>query len=152
MKTVNDIPGLKEILDECQDKVTDLIGYPVFIHFSMKVQHISTQQLTAIICEVCEIPWRVVVSNSRRIGAVIARHLYCYFAYTVQKKPLVFIADLLNRDHTTIMYARDKIKNMIDSKDDLYMPLLEEIEKRINQIMLPEAAQDIEFTNDEVKA
>jgi chromosomal replication initiation ATPase DnaA len=137
MKTIQDFPGLQEALDECQTKVQDIIGKPVTVSFKLKIHTLTTERLANIICEVCEVPWHLLKSESRKGNIVIARHMFCFFAATVQRKTLWSIAQVLHRtDHTTIVHARNKIKDMIETKDGTYYPIYLAIEEKINELIL----------------
>lgn len=76
------------------------------------------------------------LSDSRKAHYVIARQLFCYFAYKVQKKSLTIIGQMLGRDHTTVIHAREKVETMKHNGDDLYMVPYNEIERRIDELMV----------------
>lgn len=137
MKTINDFPQVQAILDECQVKVQDIMGVPVTVSYKLKFHHLKSDDLAAIICDVCEVKWQQIISPNRKIGVKVARQLYCYFACMVQKKHLRIIAETLNYgDHSCVIHSRDKVKDMIAIQDELYMPLFGEIERRINEIVI----------------
>lgn len=133
---IDKIPGLKDILRRCQSDIEQLTNVPVTVFYRIKFHHLSTPDLIRIICSVCEVTWEQIRSESRKSHFVIARHLYCYFACTVQKKPLNAIGKILGKDHSTVIHARDKVTNMKQVGDDLYMVPLQEIENRIEELMI----------------
>jgi chromosomal replication initiation ATPase DnaA len=134
---INKIPGLKEILDDCKCRVEALTGEKVTIHYSLRFHLLTTPQLQSIICSVCEVDWQQIISESRKAPIIIARHLYCYYAFTMQRKTLWQIAMILQRtDHSTIIHARDKVIRMIETKDDLYGPIINEIEQKISEVII----------------
>ena len=133
---IDKIPGLKDLLRRCQEDIEKLTNTPVTVFYRIKFHHLSTNDLIRIICDVCEVTWQQVTSDSRKAHYVIARQLYCYIAFTVQKKQLVAIAKILGRDHTSIIHSRDKVINMKATNDELYMVPLLEIEKRIEELMI----------------
>lgn len=136
MNTVDKYPGLQEVLDECQEKAEKIVGKKLTINFSIRFKHLPTDVLATIVCNVCEVMWTQVISDSRKANIVLARHLYCYFAAMVQKKTLYDIANILKKaDHTVVIHARDKVKKMIEVQDEIYVPAFNEIEKRINEVM-----------------
>ncbi len=137
MNAIDRVPGLQEILDECKNKIENLTGEKVSIHYTIKFHHLATSDLARFICEICEVSWEKVASDSRKAQYIIARHLYCYFARTVQKKTLKHIAEVLGgRDHTTIIHAVDKVKTMIEINDELYIHPYNEIQKLITQTLI----------------
>lgn len=136
MKTITDFPEVQKLLDECQAKVQEIIGMPVTISYHLKFHHVTTDLLAAIICDICEVEWNQIAGDSRKMHIKIARQLFTFFSYTVQKKTLSQIAIMLKQDHTSVIHNRDRIKAMIDTNDELYMPLYFAIEKRINEILI----------------
>ncbi|MGQ0740183.1 MAG: helix-turn-helix domain-containing protein [Bacteroidota bacterium] len=133
---IDRVPGLREILSKCQQDIEQLTNIPVTVFYRIKFHHLSTSDLTRIICEVCEVSWQHILSDSRKSHYVIARQIYCYLAYTIQKKSLALIGKILGRDHSTVIAARDKVITMKDVGDELYMIPLLEIERRIDEIMI----------------
>lgn len=132
---IQKIPGLQPILDKCQADIQELTGKQVSVFFRIKFHYVSTRILAGIVCDVCEVKWSDVTGTSRKGLLVIARHLYCYFSYEYQKKKLKDIAQVLSRDHTTILHSINHIKNMVEVSDDLYLTYYNEIEKRITQYL-----------------
>lgn len=137
MKTIHDIPGVVEELDRCQARVSELIGSPVAIRYELKVYNLTTSRLLKIIQEECGVSWRNVQEGGRKSDLVIARHLFCYFGWFHAKLTLPVMADIIRRDHTTVIHGRDKVTKMIETSDDLYMPYINAVENRINEIYLP---------------
>lgn len=136
LSEVDKIPGLKQILDNCQKEVEQLTGYPVSVFYRLKFHHLTTSELIRIICDVCEVTWPQIVSDSRRIHIVIARQLFCWFALTVQQKTLSRIGEILGRDHTTVIHSRNKVLAMKETGDELWMSAYTEIENRINSLVI----------------
>ena len=134
MNITEKYPELKLILDKCQEDAEKIVGKKVQITFHFKFQHLSTDMLATIICDVCEVKWSDIISESRKANIILARHIFCYLSATLQKKTLWQISNLIQRnDHGVIAKARDKVKRMIDTEDEIYMPAILEIEKRINE-------------------
>lgn len=132
-KTITDYPAIKAALDECQEKVQALIGVPVSISYKLKFHYLSTELLASIVCEVCEVSWNEIKGDRRTLAIVVGRQIYCYLAHTLQNKTLHQIATIINRDHTSVLHAKEKIKAMIENNDELYMPLYMECLNRINE-------------------
>lgn len=136
MNNAHDIPGLKPILEKCQQDIEKLLDQKVTVYYSLKVHHLPSSKLVDIISEVTEVPWSVVLKGGRKGPIVIARQLYCYYAFTVQRKTLADIARVIGRDHTSVIAARDRIAEMIATNDELYMPYVNSVESQINHVML----------------
>lgn len=136
MNVVEKYPGINEALLECRDKVEAITGKKVTIDFSFKFHYLSTDMLATIICNVCGISWADIISEKKKAPVIIGRQLFCYFAFYTQRKTLAEIAKITQRsDHSVIIRARDKVVDMITTKDELYMPLIEEVENQINETL-----------------
>lgn len=134
LANVNDYPGLQDVLDDCTKKVESIIGVPVTVGFKLKFHFFSMESLATIICDVCEVSWSKVMSTTRKADIVIARQLFCYISYNYQKKSLNTIARYLNKDHTTVIHSNDRVRAMIETSDEIYMPLYNECLKRIDAL------------------
>jgi chromosomal replication initiator protein len=131
-----EIPGIRDILRECREKIELLIGEKVTVSYRIRIHQISTSDLARIVCAVCGVTWEQLTSSSRYSHLVIARQLYCYFSRTVQRIPLAKIGQILGgRDHTTVIHNLDRVEAMMFTKDELYMPLIAEIEEEINKTL-----------------
>lgn len=135
IQMIDKIPGLRGLLDKCEDDVKALTGQNVRVYFKIVPTGLTVSELSSVICEVCEVHWWDIVSESKKASFVVARHLFCYFAYYHLEIKLNRIAEILKRDHTTVMYANNKVKNMIETNDELYIFPAKEIENRLNRIM-----------------
>ncbi len=130
-RKIDKIPGLQEVLDECAEKVSKQVNFPVKMYFRMQFEYIPTKELLRIVMEATEVSNDNFFSPSRKIHHVMARQLFCYFAYYRQKKTTVQIANILNCDHSTVIHNRDKILKMMQSEDEFYMAPMIDIERRI---------------------
>ena len=131
----NEIRGLKEILNECQEKIEEVLGLKVKVYCRQEFPYLNTLELKIIICETCEVMWEEVVSSGKGEHIKIARQLYCYFAYTVQGKTVTLIGKTVNRDHTTVIHSCKRVQDMIDTKDGTYMPYYLEVQRRIYELI-----------------
>lgn len=143
---IDKVPGLRAILNKCQEDIEQLTKLPVTVYYRIKFHHLSSPDLIRIICEVCDVSWEQIKSNFRKSHYVIARQLYCWFAFQVQKKKLCTIAEKIGRDHTSVIHSRDKVQNMIETNDELYMEPFQEIQRRIDEIM-EASIKDVKPTN-----
>jgi len=88
-----------------------------------------------IVCRNCEVSKEDVIRGPRKSSIIIARHLYCWFAMNLSGKTSIEIGNSINRDHSTVLHARDKVQNMIDTNDELYMPYYTPISEQVNKII-----------------
>lgn len=129
---------LREALDECRAKIESLVGYKVALNYRPRTSELTNKDLQQIICEACGVTWQEVISPSRLAHFVIARHMFCYFSYTVQRRPLTSIAAVLNRDHTSVIHGRNKVAEMLETKDTEYTSIFNEISQEISKLLIDE--------------
>lgn len=104
------------------------------------------QIITEAVCEVMGVTTEEIRCKSRKGNYPIARKLISYFArqYTNLSSPQ--IADLINRDHATVLYHKKYIVNMIETRDRKYLPYINScrklLEDRLENIS---ASTDQEF-------
>jgi chromosomal replication initiation ATPase DnaA len=90
-----------------------------------------------IISRVTNVPANDIRSAKRYREIVVARHLYYYFAsmYYGKEFSLRQIGSLTHdADHTTVIHGREKIKELLSTKDKYVHPYYEEILTEITQI------------------
>jgi chromosomal replication initiation ATPase DnaA len=86
-------------------------------------------QLRAIITHVTGIPWKQIESKSRKREIVLARQLYCVYA----KQRLGDISlksiglAIGNRDHTTVIHSIQTVKDLLDTRHEAVMNLMDQI-------------------------
>jgi hypothetical protein len=63
--------------------------------------------------------WEDIQGKSRKREIVLLRHMYCYMCTKYRLLPtLVSIGKTIgNRDHTSVMHADSRMKDLLDAKD-----------------------------------
>lgn len=135
MKHYSESPEVLALLQTCQSEIGKLLGNNVKVFYREESPYLSTDDLKYIICDTCEVSWGEVSGKKRTQRVKIARQLFCYYGCMIQKRTLSSIGQLVGIDHTTVIYSRDKVKAMIDTKDSMYMPFINEVDRRINQLI-----------------
>lgn len=129
------IPGLKDLLDKCYDDIATLTGKRVSVTFNIKFKEVTADHLRHIICRVCEVSWEDILTGPRKGSIIIARQLFCWFAMNVAGITCTETARILNKNHATILVSRDKVQNMIDTDDELYMVYFKPVNEAVNKLM-----------------
>lgn len=139
---INNYPGLGEALEECQGKINEILGPGVKLGIEVKLTldvHDSassslpeTDWLAIVVSRVCKVPWISITSPSRKPKLVIARNIYSYFSVKVCRRTLTQTCGIIHRKtHTSIIHAIKTVRNMIETNDAEYMPLIRAIEKEV---------------------
>ena len=76
-------------------------------------------KLISVVSEETKISVEEIKGKQRTNEISFARNIFCYMATNIFGFPLLTIAKLLNRDHTTIMHSRDKIKIELETNKQL---------------------------------
>lgn len=97
----------------------DLVSMPP------KTSRASIDRIISAVCALYDVSKPEMLSPSRHAIAIRARHVACYLARRMTRLSFEGIGNSLNRDHTTTLYAYNKIKS----------------EMRINQTLAAEVAK-----------
>lgn len=71
----------------------------------------------------------------RKRELVYARQLYCYFATKLTGYSLDFIAQLIKRDHSTVIHSKKRIIEFLDIKDMITVDYLHKHEFTIHELI-----------------
>lgn len=96
--------------------------------------YLSINDILNVVCEYFKLPTNFVTGWSRKGAYVTARHITMYLLLAHTKFTLVSIGKAFsNRHHTTVMHARNRIRDLIDAKD-LIMDDVIVLEKKIKDL------------------
>jgi chromosomal replication initiation ATPase DnaA len=128
---INIIPGLKELLDETQEKIQSLIGKPVSVHYEIRKHESSLLDLMDMVSAVGGVSVEEIKGHTRERRVLVWRQVYCWYGYHWCKRTLKEVGVSINRDHTTVITAIDRVNNMIDTNDELYTMPMEAVKEKI---------------------
>lgn len=131
MTKIDTIPGLKEILDKTQEDIQRIIGTPVTVHYRINKHKVSMDRLINAVCIAGEVTLMELQKDNRAHKFAMPRQIFCWFAYRWCNMTLMAISEFINRDHSSVLVARDKVDDMIDIKDHDYMSLMEVIKSKL---------------------
>jgi chromosomal replication initiation ATPase DnaA len=126
---------VNEILDKAKQDITNAIGRPATLVVRLKINHLNEELIIQQVCTTCKVTWSQVINKGNERPFVIARHLICwlithYCGYIHEKT-----AALIHRDRTTVIYAIEKVNNMLETNDAMYVEPLQTIEKLLLNII-----------------
>lgn len=87
-------------------------------------------KIMIVVCDLYRLPINDIISNSRKRTIVEARQVAIYLLNKYTDMSLVGIGRLFNRDHSTVIYSRDTVKDMIDV-DHKFAAKINQIENMI---------------------
>lgn len=100
---------------------------------SLKALNEKDAMLRQFVCEVCEIDWEQLTLKTRKRDIVLARQLYCWFAYSWVKINYKAIGEIVGgRDHTTAIHSCQTVKDLLDIKDPKMTHYHQRITVKIN--------------------
>lgn len=79
----------------------------------------SEQKIILCVTNYFKIPFEELKTKSRRRENVYARQFIMYFLSTATRVSLKNIGAMFNRDHTTVLYAREAIKDLISIDENV---------------------------------
>ena len=94
------------------------------------IREITPSLITEVVSEHMGIPKDDILSSKRSADIALARQISMYLCRNMTDKPLEAIGEYFKKDHTTVMHAVDKIKNNIQTSDNLNNTV-ETIKKKI---------------------
>lgn len=92
----------------------------------------SPKSIRKVYCEVNCLDDSIIDSNSRKTVMVIIRYVYIFLLRKYSGLSVTKLSLEMNRDHTTISYALDKI-GFLNGKDSQITKLITNFEKTIFQ-------------------
>jgi chromosomal replication initiation ATPase DnaA len=121
---------VQDILDDASNKISEVMGEPVRVHFNNGAN--SIVKLKSTICEYYRVNWSEIQSKSRVHEIVIARQMFCWFGSTHYNYKKTYMAAHLNRDHSTVIHAINTVRDILDTKNDEYTTGVSMITKMIS--------------------
>ena len=100
------------------------------------IKHIEAAEIVKVVCNYFEIGFEELESNSRKRDLVYVRDMAIYTLTEHTMLSLKSIGEIFNRDHTSVIHAREKVKaNLLDDKytfHERYLVDYGNILKRLN--------------------
>ena len=81
-----------------------------------EIYEISFSSIIDAVCEVMVIPTELLMSKSRPSYLCEARFIAYYLGWLMTKRSLPSLGRCMDRDHTTVMYGRDKCISLMRSR------------------------------------
>lgn len=126
------LPQANAIVEAAQAQLQLLFRYPIKLKMVVDRKEISMQAIRDLVCEIFDVRWETIKSKNRKHNIVIARHAYCYMCLKyVSDANTVTLGEELNRDHSSIVHARENIKSFIFTNDNFVCSKLDRIESEL---------------------
>lgn len=122
------LPAINLIISKAESDLRELTGAPVTLIVEHGPTEVNKSTVQYLVCKTFEVSWSQITGKGRQTEIVDARHAYIWLALSWLKENTVTLGRQLNRDHSTVICARDRVKNMIVTKDKLMVPKIEAIE------------------------
>lgn len=106
-----------------------LIAYKPDVQIRSRVfEKITSRTLFDIIHKLTNYTKEDLVGERRAGGLVAARHVFCYLLFKCAGLPCTYVAELVNRDHATVLNSAKAVENAMETD---YKP----ITNLLNQIL-----------------
>ena len=128
------------ILNKCREDLQAAIGKPVNVLFRIKINNINPHLIINNVLAVIGVTYSEMISKSREQQLVTARTLVMWLVNTYCGFSHGQIADLVNRDRTTVTVGLKQVSDFIENNDPVIMIPLLKIEKRLLEIIKEEVA------------
>jgi chromosomal replication initiation ATPase DnaA len=118
----------ERIIADAEIQLTQLVGHSIKLRASVGVVHFNHSGVQNAISEYFDVSWFDIIGRKRYRHIVEARHAYCYIMRTFTSATVVSIGKSINRDHTSVLHARDTVQDLLDCKNETMV-------KAINHLM-----------------
>ena len=92
---------------------------------------VNLEQVMEAVSRVTGVEANEIFGKSRLRGVASARHMFCYMARKYTNATLGQTGRFLGRDHTTAINSVKVCNDMIDTKDEVFVNTMAEIDKYI---------------------
>jgi len=129
-------PDIKNRVEAWQRELRELTGDEKLLLFAIHQpkRAVPIEYIIKVVCEETDFPQVRLPIKSRERESVLTRHLIAFFARIYTRLSLKKIGRFIGRvDHTTVVHASERIKELIEIGDTRVVSLVFEIEKRIEE-------------------
>ena len=93
---------------------------------------LQVRDIIAHVCDFYKVSKENVFGERKNKNFVLARQVSMYLVWDIMHLSLATIGDIFNKDHTTVMYARDKIENELKGSS-VFLTEINTIKKNIGE-------------------
>lgn len=125
------LPAINRIISICEHQLRELVGVPVKVRIDVATKELNAVVLQGLVCDAFGVTWYQMISKSREAPIVTARHVYWWLSIQWLGRSLVSLAKEMDRDHTTVISARNKVQELLEVGDPLITTRIESIEQKL---------------------
>lgn len=122
--TYADMNVMYDIIRNAEDEIQRRLDKRVRLNMvDMENVDLSPEAFATTIAEALGYSFADLAGTSRKTGLVYTRFIVCHLFLKRYPAPmsLTAIGELMNRDHTTMMHARDETKNKLEVQDEQFV-------------------------------
>lgn len=114
------LPAVFKVLADAEALINEITGVKVKVSVRVTETHRYHQYLIDLICEYFGVSFLELVSQNRKRELALARQVFIYLTYKpgVPGSGSQALADILQRDHSSILYAHKRITGLLDVGDE----------------------------------
>lgn len=128
------LPAINHIISKAEDDLRRLIGTPLMLRMELMPSGVNEVFIQSLVCESFNVSWNQIIGTSRETNIKNARFVYVWLSIMWLHKTLESIGAELNRDHSTIINARDRMKGWLTTGDTLITSKINSIEAKLRTI------------------
>lgn len=121
--TVQQLPEVNRILKYAETRILKVTGYKADIKInglSLPTEpKTNLQELMNIVAAYYDVSWLEVISKNRQTNIITARYAFIYLAHKIFRISKSELGRMVLRDHTTIIYSIQQVKNWISINDPI---------------------------------
>ena len=125
---------VREIMNDTQNRLTQVIGAPVSLMYKLKVNHINPQLIIQNVCRVTGFTFAQILSKSHEQKYVVARRLIMWLTTYYCGMSDYEVGLLIDLDRSTIAKGIIAVNDMLETNDQLYVEPLRKLETIILEL------------------
>jgi chromosomal replication initiation ATPase DnaA len=131
---------VNDILGETNRQLREVVGKPVSVIYRIRVNDISVQHVIQTVCRVCGVTWSQVLDKNKENTVLVPRQLIAWMLVKYCGLTHERVSKELNRgDHSTVTRMLQRVNEMIETSDPLYMVPLQTAEECILKLTRDQA-------------
>jgi chromosomal replication initiation ATPase DnaA len=130
------LPVIEKIRKKAEDDISQLVGTPVTMKMHLTDSELNEAFLQELVCEEFNVTWFDIISHSREMDIKDARHVYWWLSIKYLEKTVSSLKrETKMEDHASVIYGRDRIQEIMDTKRHKLYSKIEKIEKEIISVI-----------------
>jgi hypothetical protein len=128
---MSDVKQIHRLISDFESQLQGMVGGKVSISWVPANLVSDLEMLKMIILNVTKVSWPDITSKSRYRHIVMARHLFCWFAFHRFGRNKSDLKRIIGIDHTTVIHGIKMVDDLLQTKDVLMCDCFNKISNQL---------------------